>query len=107
MAMERLILTVPDNQMRYWRRVTERLKISMELYIREAVDRAMALDLDQEDPKWRKFNQETAEQQKKILGLGAGFMDKDMRDYYRNQRIMEKVQAAERKAFEGPDGSKT
>jgi hypothetical protein len=107
MVMERLILTVPDNQMRYWRRVAEKLKVNMEIYIREAVDRAMALDLDQEDPKWKKFNLETREQQQRILGLGAGFMDKDMRDYYRYQRILDKIWDAERKATEGIDGPKT
>jgi hypothetical protein len=78
-----------ENQLRYWRRVVDRYGINLEHYIRDAVDRAMALDLDQEDPKWKKFNEATRAQQEKILGLT--FKDKDMRDYLRYQVLMSKV----------------
>jgi len=82
----KIVLNVMENQNRYWANATAMFGLDRELYIKEAVDRAISLDLDQMDSKWKKFNEATKELQQSILGLT--FKDKDMKDYLRYQTVM-------------------
>ena len=86
MQIFKIVLNLIESQHRYWKNATDLFGINQDNYIKAAVDRMIALDLDQMDPKWKKFNEATREQQQLILGLT--FKDKDMKDYLRYQSVM-------------------
>lgn len=105
MSVEHLNIPLIDNQLRYWKRFTEKHGINMVKYIKDAVDRAISMDMDQMDPKWKKFIDATVEQQQTILGLN--FVDKDMRDFVRYQVLMEKLREEELSRLELPKDDTT
>ena len=77
-GMTKVTLNVPSSQLLYWDRFCAANKIDRDCYIRAVVDRAVGMDLDANDPKWKKFWEVVAPYAKTILGMVQ--MERSLKD---------------------------
>ncbi len=69
---------VDPRQRQYWFKAMRELKVEdFSSYAREAIDRAIAQDLQSNDPKWQAFMKAIQPHAQKVLGMGLRDSAKD------------------------------